>query len=221
VSDTCTRHRLIDSNHRTDILAKAINYYYAIKYQFEPLISAHLSNPEDKQKLKDNLIQAEDEFISLTFTTQSPLQELEKVVLTHLCRAIPAIDAIRNKLKVHAVWRPLSDWLKDSNRYSARHLDTKLRILNKSDIAPDDVIRIFPNLAPVEHKRWCAEKLVFNYRYGPLPDEKDLKALLKSELKIHNLLVDFKKLESKEKEKDSDIFRLIPLLKRISDVLKQ
>jgi hypothetical protein len=67
----------------------------------------------------------------------------------------------------------------------------------------------------MEHKRWSAEKMVFNYKYGPLVSDKADRYVLKDVLKIHDQLIPYDKLTEIEKEKDLNLFLLMPLLSRI------
>jgi hypothetical protein len=74
------------------------------------------------------------------------------------------------------------------------------------------ILNAFPIIAPIEHKRWCAEKMVNNYRYGILPKDKNTKNAVKDVMKIHDQLVRYEQLNEAEKEKDLNIFLLMPLL---------
>jgi hypothetical protein len=67
----------------------------------------------------------------------------------------------------------------------------------------------------MEHKRWSAEKMVFNYKYGPLVSDKAERYVLKDVLKIHDQLIAYEKLTEVEKEKDLNLFLLLPLLSQI------
>jgi hypothetical protein len=67
----------------------------------------------------------------------------------------------------------------------------------------------------MEHKCWTAEKMVFNYKYGPLVSGKADRYVLKDVLKIHDQLIPYDKLTEIEKKKDLNIFLLLPLLSRI------
>ena len=77
-------------------------------------------------------------------------------------------------------------------------------------------------LAPIEHDRWTAEKLAFDFTYGSLPGtDKNLKKILKDTLKVHDQLVPFAKLDETNKEKDLDMFFLLPLLQKIKENVKE
>ena len=104
---------------------------------------------------------------------------------------------------------------KSANRYAARHMAVKLNILENMDCLPlthENILHSFPVIAPIEHKRWCAEKMVLNYRYGALPEERGAKNIVKERLKMHDQLIPYEKLAEIEKKKDLDIFLLMPLL---------
>ncbi len=47
----------------------------------------------------------------------------------------------------------------------------------------ENIINSFQAIAPIEHKRWSAERMVLNYRYGTLPKEKTAKNTVKEVLK--------------------------------------
>jgi hypothetical protein len=53
------------------------------------------------------------------------------------------------------------------------------------------------------------------YKYGPLVSDKAERYVLKDVLKIHNQLIPYDKLTEIEKEKDLNLFLLLPLLSRI------
>ena len=57
--------------------------------------------------------------------------------------------------------------------------------------------------------------MVFNYKYGPLVSDKADRYVLKDVLKIHDQLIPYEKLTEIEKEKDLNLFLLLPLLSRI------
>jgi hypothetical protein len=107
---------------------------------------------------------------------------------------------------------------KDSNRYAARQLALKFSSLKRIGCDPltiENIKRFYARLAPMEHKRWSAEKMVFNYKYGPLLTDKAERYVLKDVLKIHDQLISYEKLTEVEKEKDLNLFLLLPLLSKI------
>jgi hypothetical protein len=118
--------------------------------------------------------------------------------------------------QILSCWKGLTDRKKDSNRYAARHVDIKLNALESYHGDMEEAIK---KLAPIEHKRWCAEELVLDYRYAKFPEDKKLIDLLKNELKVHELIVPFKVVEKEHGKKDEDLFRLLPVLGRIRERL--
>ncbi|KPA13340.1 TrkA-N domain family protein [Candidatus Magnetomorum sp. HK-1] len=119
------------------------------------------------------------------------------------------------ELHIDQEWKKLSDRLKDSNRYAARHIPVKNILVGEKNV---DNPKKSKKLIPIEHNRWCAEKEVFGYSYGAWPEnensekEKAAKDTAKKLLKIHPLIDTFDKLPQKEKDKDYDIFRITMIL---------
>ena len=91
-----------------------------------------------------------------------------------------------------------------------------LKYLGCQPLNRKNITDYFPRLAPIEHIRWNAEKMVFNFKYGPFSADKSERNLLKEVLKIHDQLVPFDKLEDVDKEKDLNIFLMIPVLNIIN-----
>ena len=60
--------------------------------------------------------------------------------------------------------------------------------------------------------------MVFNYKYGPFPTDKKEKHLLKEVLKIHDQLVPYEKLSEEDKQKDLNIFLMVPVLNIIKPI---
>jgi hypothetical protein len=121
-------------------------------------------------------------------------------------------------LSVEKRWNILTHRKKDSNRYAARQLSSKFSSLKRIGCEPltvENITHFYARLAPMEHKRWSAEKMVFNYKYGPLVSDKADRYVLKDVLKIHDQLIPYDKLTEIEKEKDLNLFLLMPLLSRI------
>ncbi len=83
------------------------------------------------------------------------------------------------------------------------------------------IINAYPVIAPIEHKRWCAEKMALNYRFGSLPEDRVAKNTAKEILKIHDQLIPYDKLSDIEKGKDLNIFLLIPLLSSLKVEIKK
>jgi hypothetical protein len=134
-------------------------------------------------------------------------------------------EKIKSVFGVNRLWNNLTDRKKESNRYVARHLDVKFYILKKlglKTITKEEIKIHLKYLAPIEHNRWSAEKLAFDFTYGMLPAaDKNLKKILKDTLKVHDQLIPFNKLDDTNKEKDLDMFFLLPLLQKIKENIKE
>lgn len=122
------------------------------------------------------------------------------------------------------LWRASDEWAKESNRQAADHIFVKLRSIG---LQPEDVkqpgfeftAQQLEQMARMEHKRWCAERLLGGWRpFPPTPknqqrwdrDKKDLK-----DQKLHIDLVPFDELPTPEKTKDYDQIQGIPKLKAL------
>lgn len=119
------------------------------------------------------------------------------------------------------VWDESKEWEKESNRQAADHLHVKLRSVG---VNPEEAKRPGfqfdehqkEQLARMEHKRWCAERLLSGWR--PLPDtdakkrqwaDKKGQKALKAQ-KLHADLVPFDDLPPGEKDKDYGQIEDIP-----------
>lgn len=103
----------------------------------------------------------------------------------------------------HKEWESLDDEFRESNRHAADHIPVKLRALGYHD-APlqpgkqriekftDDEI---PLLAKMEHARWCAERWLADWEYGPETIR---------EKKINKNLLPWDKLSPEEQKKDPE-----------------
>ncbi|MEM6298845.1 MAG: NAD(P)-binding protein, partial [Bacteroidota bacterium] len=184
ISETCTKEKLIDQIGETDTLAKTVNYFYSMLYDFEHEIPAE--KKEAYQKLEKEL---EQDFLNSDFTTQAPLSELENTILGKICTTLGlSRNEWQGKLGIQARWQSLPGLKQLSNRYVARHLNVKIDFLSKigyADCRKEDIIPFFHALAPVEHDRWTSEKLAYKFRFGPFPKDRTVKNLLKDTLKIH------------------------------------
>ena len=105
----------------------------------------------------------------------------------------------------------------------ARHLPSKLKILEKlgiKEINEETLLAHMDELAPLEHNRWSAEKIMAGFNYGNIPtNDKKLKSILKYTLKIHNQLKRYDQLDSVNKHKDIEIYLIIPLLIKVKENL--
>jgi len=222
ITDTCTKGRLIEEVTRVESVAKAINYFYSMKYEF-----AYLLSDDVRKKLDTPLLQqVEDIFLSMTFSTLHPLQELEKAVLSKLEQGlgVPA-SKLKKDLGIHERWHALNDLKQESNRYVARHLRVKIAFIEKmghETIDREVISQYFHVFAPVEHKRWCAEKLAFKFRFGEYPqDDPPKKSILKNYLKIHDQLIPYEELSKEMEDKDFNMFLLIPVLRQIEKLVQE
>jgi hypothetical protein len=125
---------------------------------------------------------------------------------------------------LEAEWERLSDTLRDSNRYAARHLVVKLRSLGfvlvpagtgrspaKFDLASvsaEDADRI----GRMEHNRWVAEKTLAGYL--PIPSSAAHKADYRATYRLHPNLVPWEALSPEDRSKDLNVLR------RLDDVLR-
>ena len=223
-SDSCTKKRLIDQNEKADILAKIVNYYYTVKYEFYHILESYI-HESGRQTLQKCISDVENTFVAYEFKTSNFLRELESFVFRFIVNYPGIKDQLTNsqrimlkkKLGILSCWYPLSDHKKDSNRYVVRHLPVKTKVRTFfSKQSADESKQI---LSALEHKRWMAEKYVFGFRYGEFTNDKSLNKKLKDQLKVHNLLVDFEELDESEKNKDDDMFRLIPMLMQVQENL--
>lgn len=115
-------------------------------------------------------------------------------------------------------WRKLPEFLKESNRDVADHIEIKLRKLIgpnclmkqesdedyrkvKESLASNNKIK---DLAVIEHKRYCAFMFTSGYSYG---DRKEKK--LQRLVRVNPTLVSYKSLNGTEKEKDINIAKEI------------
>jgi len=106
-------------------------------------------------------------------------------------------------------WEQLPEYIKEKNRRQADHIPLMLNAAGYR-IAPlkdwdasrytfkEDEILI---MAPLEHKRWCEEKIADGWRYGPEKDEK---------LKTNPDLVAWEDLPPEEIEKNKKYIRDLP-----------
>lgn len=143
---------------------------------------------------------------------------------------------------VDAIWDSLTDFEKDQNRFAARHVKMKLRLLGveygeigtsgqKYDYALEkpSVKKI---ICEMEHRRWMAEKYLTGFVYGAHAREIDASLspenateenkLLKKHLKWHFDIIPYEELHEEEKSKDdavTSVLGLLPLVK--SDTAKK
>ncbi len=114
-------------------------------------------------------------------------------------------------------WETLSENLKDSNRHAADHVPIKLRALGYHDapLVPDQArIEHFSEsekllMAKMEHERWCAERFLDGWKYGP----ETIRAQ-----KISKALVSWEELPIEEQRKDFEQIEALPRILLASDL---
>ena len=222
VTDTCTSSRLLEESEYIDLLSRVINYYYSIKYEFEWIL-------KDRWQIQhsDDLIKGIENKLSDLSDKHAELSEndIEQLVLDNISLFTKkAVSELKPVLSIKKRWDHLSYHKKSANRYAARHLAVKINIMKNLGCLPltrENIINSYPILAPIEHKRWSGEKMVLNYRFGVLPQDKTAKNIAKEILKIHDQLIPYDKLTDIEKEKDLNIFLLMPLLNSLKVEIKK
>lgn len=218
ISDSCTSKILLEHTELIDRLSKVINYYYSMKYEFS-------SELKERWKVENpNGLVDEMEAVLLQMPKEQENLD-ERDIQKRLIRFISEktgihYNSLYSRLSVEKRWNILTHRKKDSNRYAARQLALKFSALKRIGCHPlntENITRFYNKLAPMEHKRWSAEKMVFNYKYGPLVADKSDRYILKDILKIHDQLIPYEKLSETEKEKDLNLFLLLPLLSQINN----
>ena len=216
ITDTCTIRNLLEQTEQIDTLSKIINYYYSMKYEFSYELKEHW-----KVQNADLLVNELESSLHEMSESNDKISErtIQKRVIMLLSKKTGInYNSLYSKLSVEKRWNILTHRKKDSNRYAARQLSSKFSSLKRIGCDPltvENITHFYARLAPMEHKRWSAEKMVFNYKYGPLVSDKADRYVLKDVLKIHDQLIPYEKLTEIEKEKDLNLFLLLPLLSRI------
>jgi hypothetical protein len=155
---------------------------------------------------------------------QDPYQQIEAMVVHELQGYTKnSLFRIKQIFGIEERWDAVSERGKESNRYIARHLPSKILILEKigvKEINKENIEFHLSKLAPIEHNRWSAEKIMAGFNYGELPlHDKKIKSILKNTLKIDDQLKRYDLLDEKNNDKDMDIFLIIPLLVKVKNNL--
>lgn len=219
ITHTCTAESLIEESELIHKLSKTINYFYAIKYEFAYLLETkwNIKNAAQVvQSLEETILALPEKHTALTE------KEIEDILLQHLFNATQiSMNDLRQDFSIEKHWQLLTYRKKDSNKYAARQISMKVHFFRNLGCWPmtkQNITQYFTRLAPVEHTRWSAEKMVFNFKYGPFPADKKEKTFLKEVLKIHDQLIPYDKLTFEEKEKDLNIFLMVPVLNLLTTI---
>jgi Trk K+ transport system NAD-binding subunit len=217
-SDTITSESIIEESELNDQLSRVINFFYAVNYEFASKINQQFGIDVSSEVIEEMV-----KFI-LQFPLNSnvPTEEnLEKEFFKLLATKIPVpADNLFESLSIKRNFNALSKRKKESNRYAARHIKVKLHVfksIGMTQINSESIVKHYPVLANLEHSRWSAEKMVLNFKYGPFPAVAEERNLLKEIVKIHDQLIPYENLTQEEKDKDLNLFLLIPLLKGLQN----
>ena len=217
--DTCTYQNIIDDND-VESLAKVVNYFNAVKHEFDNLLKTFFKK-NDNYKILELI---EKKFITFKIKKHSPCQQIEAMVVNELKEYTKnSLFRIKQIFGIDEIWDNVSERNKESNRYVVRHLPSKILILEKlgiKEVNRENIEFHLNKLATIEHNRWSAEKIMAGFNFGELPlYDKKVKEILKNTLKIHDQLKRFDLLDESNKDKDMDIFLIIPLLVKVKDNL--
>lgn len=211
-TDSFNKSSLVDQNERITVVAKVINHLYAIKYDVQDLLAWLFDQGSiayDTESLDGVVRDMEKTLLTIPLTTNDPIREIDEALFHKIMESFQLPPEFPlEKLSVNSRWQLLSDRLEDSNIYSARHATIKL-------LYPHETEADFAALAPMEHVRWMAEKLVFQFRPGFVPLQKPLGStarIIKNDLKINQLIVPYDEIPKSEVDKDYDPYRLLKVI---------
>jgi len=225
-SDTFNKSILFDQSELNTVLAKISNYLYFINYDLRDVLSTQLAEnqiPQKEESLDSLIKELEKTLFNIQLPDLKNVNEKDTVIFKNIEGALFAV--MRSKLTlpesfsfddlgINKRWQLLTDRLEDSNIYAARHIQVKLLYPYKNN---ED----YSLLAPMEHKRWMAEKLTFQFRYGLYPLDKKLKKIIKEQLKLNALIVPYEDLPISERKKDLDLYRILDLMQRVTSIFKR
>lgn len=118
-------------------------------------------------------------------------------------------------------WEDLEETKRESSRYAADHIDVKKRAISKNG---GDINALIDShrevLMQMEHRRWCAERLLDGWRYIPramknngkpddgiIPDEDIINE--RKKIKLNHCLVPYSDLPPEEKDKDAGVVEMM------------
>lgn len=205
--------KYISSDDEVENIAKVVNYYYAVSYEFPHLLNKHF-----KKNNANHVIQEiKTKILHFSVKNHSPLFQIEDMVLAELLSYTKGSSYnLKSIFGIEEHWRSITERSRESNRYVARDVASKAAELKKAGVHKFDaeIITDYAHLLSASiHKRWAAEKQNANFIYGKL-DQRDpkFKKILKSQLKVHDLLLPYEELPEFEKGKDVEMLKLLPLL---------
>lgn len=215
VFDSCTYENLISQND-IETLAKTVNYFSAVKYEFDSILTTHFKKSNNLNLLGE----LESKILNFKVKKGDPLSQIEAFILQALKGYTKNSDyRVKQYFGINEIWNNTSERNKDSNRYVVRSSPVKLSILGElkvNEIVEESLKEHMESLGSVEHNRWSAEKLVADFAFGNLPEnDTALKKIIKGSLKIHDQLKKFDQLDHLNKKKDIDMFLILPLLDKI------
>src|SRR5690606_7884951 len=105
-TDTCSVARMIDGSHDTEVIAKAINYYYSIKYEFDGLLYTHFK----KSGNQDFINRLERNILEFKVKRGDPLSQLEQMVVDFTKEYTKnSAEKIKSVFGVNRLWNNLTD----------------------------------------------------------------------------------------------------------------
>jgi voltage-gated potassium channel Kch len=108
-------------------------------------------------------------------------------------------------------WSELGESYREASRHAADHIAAKLRVIG-ADLVEQSAGESFrfaeselERLAEIEHRRWCAERLLAGWERGAARDDAR---------RLHPSLVPWDELSETEREKDRQVVKAIPEIAR-------
>jgi hypothetical protein len=157
ISDTCTAQALIEHKALTDRQAKLIHYYYTIKYGFADTLQQKMQVANAgpmTAKLAETMLALPEQHAKIDEGM------IEQAIFSQVAQQTSiSADTLKRHLSIDKVWNQLSSRKKDSNRYVARHVPSKVFALKRIGCWPlnkENILRYYPRLAPLENMRWGA-----------------------------------------------------------------